>query len=91
MTKSIHIDPVATPQTDATKLTAMDLLQRYKTLPRAQRLLQMKTLLLSIFERLVEHGGATRDDLRLLAEGLVRHIDEKKHERVYDEAKKVEK
>lgn len=66
------------PDTDAAAIVSMDLLTRYKTLPTAQRLIEMKTMMVSVLERLHEHGGATPEELRLLTEALVVYVEGKK-------------
>jgi hypothetical protein len=48
----------------------MDTLKRYKSLPHAQRIIEMRRMLSEVFANLAQHGGASADDLRLLAEGM---------------------
>jgi len=54
----------------------MDTLKHYKSLPHAQRIREMKRMLAEVFARLAQHGGASADDLRLLAEGLAESAHE---------------
>lgn len=59
------------------QLLPMDLLQRYASLPRAERMVEVKTMLRDVFRRLEEHGGASPDELRQLAEALVEEYEKK--------------
>lgn len=65
-----------------------DLLVRYKELTPAARLAEMRTMLQEVFNRLEEHGGASMNDLTLLASGLVRHCETRRTERK-EEARKA--
>ena len=49
----------------------MDLLQRYRGMPKGERLLAVRRMLHEVFDRLELQGEVPPDDLRQVAEGLV--------------------
>lgn len=65
----------------------MDILVRYKSLPRAERMAEVKAMLLDVFRRLEEHGGTTSDELRQVAEGIVEIYERKPRRRLAASAK----
>jgi len=58
-----------------------DLLTRYRDLTPSQRLIEVKTMMVEVFERLEEHSGMTVDELVLLATGLTSHCERRRSAR----------
>lgn len=65
-----------TNQDEAAVVLTVDMLVRYKTLPSATRVIEMKRMLTAVVDRLAEQGGATDEELRLITEALVHHVME---------------